>query len=597
MDNGSNAQDGAHTWIPEGIKIRAVQQAAVAELGQHALADGDLSPLMSEAVTLIAQVLQVECCKVLELLPDARALILRVGVGWKEGYVGHATVDAGRDSHAGYTLLSNEPVVVEDLHTETRFSIPPLLREHGITSGISVIIGGRRRPFGILGAHTRRQRSFAADDIHFIQSVANVLAQAIERKQREEALREGEKRYRDLIESLRQVLFETDERGNITFVNPFAFELFRYAPQDLEKGLNVFQMLVPGDHDRARRNIQKVLAGEKLDGAEYTALRKDGTSFEIVIYPTPIIRGGEPVGMRGIIFDISDRKRLEQQLYQAQKMEAVGRLAGGIAHDLNNLLTVIIGCGDLLMSGLSHEGPKRGPLEQIMKAAQTAVSLTSQLLAFSRKQILTLQVLDLNAVVLNLEELLRRLIGQDIEVLMRLSPALGKVKADQGQLEQVIMNLAVNARDAMPEGGKLLIETKTLDLDETYGQQHPPVVPGTYTMLAISDTGHGMTPEVQAHLFEPFFTTKERDKGTGLGLSTVYGIVKQSGGYIWVNSEVNRGTTFKIYLPRVDGTTELATTRTESGALSGTETILPVEEDERLQEVLSAEAIARNLSQ
>mgnify|MGYP003694582467 CR=1 FL=1 len=242
------------------------------------------------------------------------------------------------------------------------------------------------------------------------------------------------------------------------------------------------------------------------------------------------------------------------QLQQSQKLEAIGQLAGGVAHDFNNLLTAIGGYSDLTLRCLSEDDPLRGNLVEIKKATDRAASLTRQLLAFSRKQILEPKVLDLNSVVNDMSRMLRRLIGEDVELITDLSPDLGKVKADPGQVEQIVMNLVVNARDAMPRGGKVAVETKNVVLDEGYAFHHVPVQPGEYAMLAISDTGMGMDKEIQSHVFEPFYTTKPAGKGTGLGLSTVYGIVKQSGGYVWLYSEVGSGTVFKVYLPRVDAT-------------------------------------------
>jgi nitrogen-specific signal transduction histidine kinase/DNA-binding response OmpR family regulator len=284
--------------------------------------------------------------------------------------------------------------------------------------------------------------------------------------------------------------------------------------------------------------------------------------------------------------DVTERRTLEQQLRQSQKMEAVGRLAGGIAHDFNNLLMVISGYSEFLLERLGSDPSLRGPAQEIASASDRASSLTRQLLAFSRKQMLTPRILDLNGVVTENIKMLTRMIGEDIDLVMVPGMNLGAVRADAGQIEQVIMNLAVNARDAMPSGGKLTIETSNMTLDEEYARFHPPLQPGDYIMVAISDTGAGMDMETQSHIFEPFFTTKG-PKGTGLGLSTVYGIVKQSGGYIWVYSEVGKGTTFKIYLPRVASTNEaVAPLSARAGAQRvepGTETILVVEDEANLR--------------
>jgi two-component system cell cycle sensor histidine kinase/response regulator CckA len=285
-----------------------------------------------------------------------------------------------------------------------------------------------------------------------------------------------------------------------------------------------------------------------------------------------------------ILKDITDRKALEKQLRQLQKMEAVGQLSGGIAHDFNNLLGVILGYSELLEEGLGRDSKLRKTAEEIKKAGQRAASLTRQLLAFSRQQLLEPRVLNLNTVVADTEKMLRRLIGEHIDITTRLASDLGQVKADQGQIEQVIMNLAVNARDAMPDGGKLIIETRNIALDEEYALRHPPTVPGKYVELVMTDTGAGMDAQTQSHIFEPFFTTKELGKGTGLGLATVYGVVKQSGGYVWVYSEPGLGSTFKVYLPRVaESVRQSGPGDAGTAPARGSETILLVEDEESLR--------------
>ncbi|MGH9650141.1 MAG: ATP-binding protein, partial [Terriglobales bacterium] len=288
-----------------------------------------------------------------------------------------------------------------------------------------------------------------------------------------------------------------------------------------------------------------------------------------------------------VMRDISDHRLLEEQLLQAQKMEAIGRLAGGVAHDFNNLLAIILGYSDLLQDALPEEGPARKHLAEIRKAGDRAATLTRQLVAFSRKQVLELKVFDLNAVVIENYKMLRRLIGEDVELLLEPDRQPAPVKADAAQMEQVIMNLAVNARDAMPRGGRLTIETANVALDATQVNRHVTMPAGAYVMLAMTDSGIGMDANTQARIFEPFFTTKEKGKGTGLGLATVYGIVKQSGGYIWAYSELGQGTTFKIYLPRAEEPIEPepAAARIPAASLRGTETVLLVEDEESVRKL------------
>jgi two-component system cell cycle sensor histidine kinase/response regulator CckA len=284
-----------------------------------------------------------------------------------------------------------------------------------------------------------------------------------------------------------------------------------------------------------------------------------------------------------VAHDITEQQELQVQLQQSQKMDAIGRLAGGVAHDFNNLLGVIIGYGERLLRRLPS--PDRREIGEVLKAAEHAASLTRQLLAFSRRQVLKPRVLDLNAVVAEMDGMLRRIIGEDINLVTSLPDGLGQVKADPGQIQQVVMNLAVNARDAMPKGGRLTIETGNAELDESYTSAHLAVRPGHYVMLAVTDSGMGMDAATQARIFEPFFTTKEAGKGTGLGLSTVFGIVKQSEGNVWVYSEPQRGTTFKIYLPRVDEVVEEQPASELETAAGGIETILLVEDSDSLREL------------
>ena len=425
--------------------------------------------------------------------------------------------------------------------------------------------------------------AYSARDLEFLDSIGGQIALAIERTRSEERLHSSDARLRVLIEQLPAVLWTVDKDLRFTSALGAGLARLNLEPNELV-GVRLADYLETADGTYpAVAAHRRALAGEPV------TFHLEWKSGSYACHAEPL-RGsqGEVQGVICMALDVTDRKQLEEQFRQAQKMEAVGRLAGGIAHDFNNLLMVIQGYGDLLVERLHASDPLRRNVEQIQTASQRATSLTRQLLAFSRKQMLAPKILNIQSIMADMETILRRLIGEDIVLEAVLTPSLGQVKADRSQIEQVVMNLAINARDAMPRGGRLMIEASNVEIGSDVPHTPTVVAPGRYVMLAVTDNGCGMKDEVRAHIFEPFFTTKEKGKGTGLGLATVYGIVKQSGGYIWVYSEPGVGTTFKIYLPRIDEEEALSAANAEGGSAAfprGSEVVLLVEDEKGVREL------------
>jgi two-component system, cell cycle sensor histidine kinase and response regulator CckA len=432
--------------------------------------------------------------------------------------------------------------------------------------------------------HYQNDRAYDERDLEFLDSVGGHIALAIERRSAEDALRNSASMFRLFFSNnpLPTWVFDCETLLCLQ-VNNAAVKLFGYSTTEFES-MTILDFRPAIEHVAFLDFLRQPSFGPHAKPT-WKHARKDGKIIDAEVIAHRLEYSGRPVYLV-VAQDVGERQLLEDQLRQAQKMEAVGRLAGGVAHDFNNLLMVIKGHTELLLNVLPQGDASARKVELIDRAADRAASLTRQLLAFSRMQVLQPRVINLNKIVEDMGRLIPRLLGEDVDLVIRTSPDLGAIRADASQMEQVIMNLAVNARDAMPGGGRLVIETSNTDLDRSYVNARPVVTPGPYILLAVSDTGTGMDQETQARIFEPFFTTKEQGKGTGLGLSTVYGVVKQSGGFIWVYSELGKGTSFKIYLPRVDQPIDAA-----GAALSyaevprGTETVLLAEDEADVREL------------
>ena len=811
------------------LRATARQQEAVAHVGQRALAGAPPDELIAGAVAIVARVLEVPFASVLELRPESRTLLLRGGVGWRDGAVGRTVLTADADSHPGYVLRSTGPVVVEDLATDARFGSAPLLAAHGVVSSLSVLVHGKGRPFGILGVHTAAPREFTIHDTHFLQAVANVLATAINRAHSEEALRRSEEHFRSLIENASDIVTIVGENGVFRYASPSVERVLGYAPGELLER-NAFDYVhredipvvaealagairAPGVPQaaqfrfRAQDGSWRVLeavgqarvgpgdAAQLIVNArdvserrrQERALRENKERLRTVIAGAPLVlfaldrdgvftmvegRGLDAVGVRpalligrsafelfadlpqaladvrraltgemfsstvevfGVVFeawyspvrdaegavagvigvgtditercraeaalrqseeshralvqhaayaiyrssvegrfltvnaalvrmlgyeskeqllavdlgadvyadseerrrilarfdsddvvegievlwrrrdggeilvrlsgravrrpdgaidcfetiaeDVTERRALEEQLRQSQKMEAIGQLTGGIAHDFNNLLTIILANAQLVAKVLpSGQADAHADLRDVMSAALRGRVMVKELLGFARRSRLDLQPVNLGGLISDLSGFLRRILPADVEIVMSGGDEFPEVRADVLAAEQILFNLATNARDAMPDGGVLRIETSHAHLTEDQRLVCGAVRAGEHVCLAVGDTGIGMDEETQARIFEPFFTTKPLGKGTGLGLATAYGLVKQHGGGIEVDSEPGKGTRFRIYFPIADGVAVAVRPRAGVAEVrGGRETVLVVEDDDQLR--------------
>jgi PAS domain S-box-containing protein len=513
----------------------------------------------------------------------ARDYLDSIHVTWDDSLPGRGPI--------GSAIRNLVPSVINNIASDRDFApwrAAALERGYGSVAALPLIDG--KRACGAIAVYFDHPDAFDSEELDLLGELAGDLSLGLQnianeeqRKRAEEKLTiqsrtliESELRYRELFENANDIIYTLDLDGNFTSVNKIGQQTSEFSYEQIMQ-LNIDKVVAPDYLFEAREILRRTISGESLPPAKLVILSQRGRHITIEVSNRLIMQDGKPVGVQGIARDLTERNQLQEQLLQAQKLEAVGRLAGGIAHDFNNLLTIIIGNSDLLLDSVPESAPAHGDIDQIKKAGMRAADLASKLLAFSRKQILQPKAINLNALIQENSKLLRRIIGEDIDLIVRADPRMGCIKADATQMEQIIMNLAVNAKDAMAKGGKFTIETASVELDEAFVARNPGSHCGRFVVMSATDTGTGMDRETQSHLFEPFFTTKEAGKGTGLGLATVYGIVSQSGGYITVESEPGCGATFKVYLPQVDENPVMEPPQERRNS-DGTETILLVED-------------------
>jgi len=579
----------AHTDITARRRTE-MSAAALIETGRELAGGLEPAEVARQVASSVVRVFGAQRSALYRLEPDADRLVCIAAAGVGDPTRWHGQTFRMGEGTVGRAAAEERSVWTPDVLTDPKITMPvevaDRIRADGFRSVLAVPLKTGDRIIGVLTLGDVAGRTYTEDELALLAAFVGQGAVALENSALYREIRDARDFLQSITENSPDAIITTDGRGRVTYFSRGAEAMFGYSAEEMIGTL--VADLYPGGREEARSVKRRLDEEGLLRNYESGFLAKDGRRVEISA-SISVLRdaSGAAVGTLGLLKDIAERRQLEEQLRQSQKMDAIGRLAGGIAHDFNNLLTVIAGRAQMILARLRPEEPIHRDATLVRTTADRAAALTQQLLAFSRKQVLQPQVLDLNAVMTAMEPMLSRLIGEDIELAVVPAAGLDRVKADPGQIEQVIVNLVVNSRDAMPQGGRLTIETANVELDEAYARRHVSVPAGHYVMLAVSDSGSGMDEQTRSRVFEPFFTTKEPGKGTGLGLATVYGIVKQSGGDIRLYSEVGTGTTFKIYLPRV---AEMASLPDPAAAVSATaprgdETVLLVEDEPEVRDL------------
>jgi PAS domain S-box-containing protein len=558
--------------------------------------DASLAEVLGCLCTLIEDQFPGLHCSV--LLLDVDGVTLRQGAApslpddynrWVDG--ARIGPNAGSCGTAAYR---GERIIVTDIATDVLWKgFDQAALSHGLRSCWSTPIFSRAgKVLGTFAVYYREPRGPEPDHLQIVECATHLAGIAIEREHAEDELHAVETRYRALVERLPAITYvaEVGVLGPWRYVSPQIQSILGFSPQEwLANSANWINHIHPDDRDRALLAETQFWDAGGAYHAEYRMIARDGRVLwfrddAVYLHNTD---GQKPV-MQGVLYDITEHKLLEDQLRQSQKMEAIGQLAGGVAHDFNNLLMIIQGRNQRILDGLTTNDPAHQDAIEIRQAVNRAAALTRQLLAFGRKQVLQPKIIDLNDVVGDVARMLHRVIGENIEVSLITTPSLSHVKVDQGQMEQAILNLALNARDAMPHGGKLTIATRNSEIDAAQAAEQGSAKPGRYALIEVSDTGVGMDAETQSHIFEPFFSTKEPGKGTGLGLASVYGVVQQSGGWMSFSSQLGHGTTFRIFLPEATGQPSREEAEPVATAnAAGTETILVVEDEDQIRDMVS----------